>query len=771
MKLWLFCALALASSSALAATITVNTQFDEWDTSPNASCSIREAVNSINTQGNFGGCNASGAYGTNDTINLGAAYYTLTRIPASFDDLTDAATGDIEIRRTCVIQGTGASASDATIEAAGGYNDRAFELAPLSGTITVTMRNLTLWLFSSQNNNNGVSGHDWGGAVLVRQNATLLADKVHVKENTTTTANGGGVANVGGVVRFTNSAFTYNTATGSTHHGGGFAQLNGISSSSFVNTTFMLNTSVGNGGGVFNNGGAVALHNCTFNRNKSATGGGISTHNATITLRNTVLAENTGTANAPSDCACTSGPQPTSYGYNFMGITTGCSITGATGDQLNSSLTAPDISLRYVAVPLPYAALYSSGNLTDKGNPSGCYDNASALIAQDQLSALRHAGSACDIGAYEVDDAATDYTLSASAGPNVDLGQQGYFDFVLTPPGSAVPQPVGATVEITIPNASIDSATYASGAASGSCTGSAPVSCFVPYPGLGMTGTIHLIVSPLSGGALGASGVITPDSKDPIDTNDAASASLNVTPVADMAVVEVAGADAVVGAQSSRSLTVHNYGPADVTGVVVTLAPQSGLVFDSVDYSGVGGSGACTTSGPATCNVGAMASGTTATITITTTPTIAVTKTASVHVSSAVTDRDMSDNNATLTVVSVDPPPPGPTGPSGTSGSSGSTGSSGSSGASGTSGDTGDASASGDTGASGVSGPSGATGDVPETGSGNGSNAGGTSGPGDLSVSAGKIKGGCACGESGSDLSLVAFVIVLWIRRRQRAST
>ena len=42
-------------------------------------------------------------------------------------------------------------------------------------------------------------------------------------------------------------------------------------------------------------------------------------------------------------------------------------------------------------------------------------------------------------------------------------------------------------------------------------------------------------------------------------------------------------------------------------------------MFDSVDYSGSSGSGSCTTSGPATCNLGSLASGQTSTVTITAT--------------------------------------------------------------------------------------------------------------------------------------------------------
>jgi CSLREA domain-containing protein len=60
-------ALAASASIASAAVITVTTGLDEFDTTPNATCSLREAIQSANTDGDFGGCTGSGIYG-NDTI-------------------------------------------------------------------------------------------------------------------------------------------------------------------------------------------------------------------------------------------------------------------------------------------------------------------------------------------------------------------------------------------------------------------------------------------------------------------------------------------------------------------------------------------------------------------------------------------------------------------------------------------------------------------------------------------------------------------------------
>jgi CSLREA domain-containing protein len=59
-------------------TINVTTTADEFGTG--GACSLREAVEAIDTGGDFGGCVNTG--GTADTIQLQALTYTLTRLAA-----------------------------------------------------------------------------------------------------------------------------------------------------------------------------------------------------------------------------------------------------------------------------------------------------------------------------------------------------------------------------------------------------------------------------------------------------------------------------------------------------------------------------------------------------------------------------------------------------------------------------------------------------------------------------------------------------------------
>src|SRR6266540_3679484 len=85
-------ALLLPASSS-AATIAPTITTDEYSNpTPDTGCSLREAVASIDGGSDFGGCIASGTYGTADTIRLPAGNYALTIVPTGSND---NASGDL----------------------------------------------------------------------------------------------------------------------------------------------------------------------------------------------------------------------------------------------------------------------------------------------------------------------------------------------------------------------------------------------------------------------------------------------------------------------------------------------------------------------------------------------------------------------------------------------------------------------------------------------------------------------------------------------------
>ena len=85
------CALALPAGAG-AATIKVDTRADELDASPDAKCSLREAVQAANDNDAVGGCPKGS--GADDTIELGRGNFKLT-IPSTNEDLN--ANGDLDV--------------------------------------------------------------------------------------------------------------------------------------------------------------------------------------------------------------------------------------------------------------------------------------------------------------------------------------------------------------------------------------------------------------------------------------------------------------------------------------------------------------------------------------------------------------------------------------------------------------------------------------------------------------------------------------------------
>src|SRR5262249_57914533 len=133
------------ASAASAATIAPDTTSDDFG-SDMAHCSLREAIQSANTDANFGGCTATGSYtsGGADTINLAAdtTYNMGTFTIADYGEDANAM-GDFDINAGAglTIQSLGTSAHPSTIEASG--IDRIFHILSAS-TGTVTLDNLIL---------------------------------------------------------------------------------------------------------------------------------------------------------------------------------------------------------------------------------------------------------------------------------------------------------------------------------------------------------------------------------------------------------------------------------------------------------------------------------------------------------------------------------------------------------------------------------------------------------------------------------------------------
>lgn len=397
-------------------------------------CTLRDAIIAAN------------ASAGQDTITLPAGTYTLTIAGANENA---AATGDLDITESIIINGAGA----ATTIVDGGALDRVFDVIGASTLAVfndITIRNgLTTGQggginsagSSSLNIHNcvitGNSAGGQGGGVFT---VSMVMTNTIVSNNHSTGDQGGGLFLINNSFGITNSTITGNTSlddgggiyvNGSINSnnpallsilnstvsnntgpdGGGIFILSFasvvIDSSTFsgntatsaggaainndgailtvINSTISGNTiSAGSqgGGGIFNNGAAavagITSTTISSNSSPSATGGGILNNGGTVTLKNTIVANNTG-----GNCVGTVGNGGTNL--QFPGTTCGGSITSA--DPLLQPLAnngGPTLTQSLGA-----------------GSPAINAGDSCPPPPSDQRDVSRPQGSACEIGAFE----------------------------------------------------------------------------------------------------------------------------------------------------------------------------------------------------------------------------------------------------------------------------------------------------------------------------------------------------------------------------------
>lgn len=156
-------------------------------------------------------------------------------------------------------------------------------------------------------------------------------------------------------------------------------------------------------GGIYFDGSTLEIYSSTITENSGNSTGGLYVVSGTAQIQNSIIAGNMGTSGA--DCYGTL----TSNGYNLIGDTYGCTVTASTGDQFGDS------SLGTVVDPGLDALANNGGNTQthglqttspakNSGDPAGCTDPDGVVLSYDQRGSGydRISGSACDIGAYEL---------------------------------------------------------------------------------------------------------------------------------------------------------------------------------------------------------------------------------------------------------------------------------------------------------------------------------------------------------------------------------
>jgi predicted outer membrane repeat protein len=193
--------------------------------------------------------------------------------------------------------------------------------------------------------------------------------------------NGGGIENFGTIV-VKNSTFIANNAGNS----GGAISSTGTATIS--NSTFSDN-SANSGGGVFIGDGTVTMINCTLFDNVAKTSDGMIKNASTLHLKNTIIASNNSNGNH-----CVNEGTIAENIKNL--IKDGSCNASLKGEPLLASLAYNGGNTKTYALlnsPVNSPAIDAGDNATCKGS----------LNNLDQRGISRIQGSACDIGAYELE--------------------------------------------------------------------------------------------------------------------------------------------------------------------------------------------------------------------------------------------------------------------------------------------------------------------------------------------------------------------------------
>ena len=356
------------ASTLLGATLTVNSTADDDDGSwGNGHDTLREAISHASP---------------GDTIGFGiAGVIALTStLPTIAADLT--------------IAGPGA----ASLTVSGSHGCRV--LAISAGTVSIA--GLTIGdgqLFAPADTGAGV--HVAGGAVTIAV-SVITGCRILTADST-----GAAIAVLAGAtLDLRDSAVTDNQAErGGAIMSSGTAHLTSCTVSG--NASGVLG--VGGGGVVYNSGGVMTVSSCTITGNSALNyEGGLLVCGGSTLLRNTIVAGNLA-LDGQGDVDLSSSLAPAeavaSEGFNIVGVNDGpySAFAPAASDRTGTFLTPLDAllgTLQDNGGPTPTHALLPGSPALDA--ISGCND----APATDQRGIARPQYGACDIGAFEAQDAA-----------------------------------------------------------------------------------------------------------------------------------------------------------------------------------------------------------------------------------------------------------------------------------------------------------------------------------------------------------------------------
>ncbi len=406
-KLGLIFTLALSlitfTPASFAATVTVSTVTDEFDTQDSGSgCSIREAIETLKQQNDLGGCLHKENFGQKDTV--------LFEKHSSYSPFVLSA-GPIKISKDLILRGEGSS----KILINGNGKQGLFEIAA-----KVEIANLALT--NGRNTENGgcilnqgnltldqvtltqCVSENAGGAIWTGANNQLELRHTTLKENIA--KQGGAIANEGNL-KIIQSVLWMNQA----FEGGGIWNKGEMA---IENSTLSGNkTESGQGGAVFQSEGKTLFDQTTLAQNQASKGAALFIAAGSIDFKNSLIAEN-GTS---SQCVVTSGAI-NSQGYNLSSDKS-CNLNSELHDQ--AGVAAKLISLTENGGNTYTHALSVDSPALDAIPLENCKKASEIELPQDQRGTLRQ-DSHCDIGAYEMGEVVANKTALDFG--NTPIGEQ-----------------------------------------------------------------------------------------------------------------------------------------------------------------------------------------------------------------------------------------------------------------------------------------------------------------------------------------------------------
>lgn len=207
---------------------------------------------------------------------------------------------------------------------------------------------------------------------------------------------------------------------------------------------------------------------------------------------------------------------------------------------------------------------------------------------------------------------------------------------------NAGPDPApSVTITDTFANATFVSATPSTG----SCTGSGPITCSIPSLASGGSATVTIVLNAntltsITNSASVSSTIFDSNTAD----NNTPTATITVTPAANLSLAITGPATASAAATVSYTATVANLGPDSANAPALSLTLTNGTI--------VSAPGCTVTGNNISCSLATLSSGGSTPITITTTaPAMAGTETLSGSVTSTTTDLTPANNSATASTV------------------------------------------------------------------------------------------------------------------------